>query len=137
MKNSNVLKVILFISGLIAISVGGSILFMPSTFYAASGISLNGEVNLLNEIRASGGMIFAIGILIISGVFITRLTFTATVISMLLYLTYALSRIFSMSIDGIPVDTLIQALVLEIVIGILSVFAYLKYRFKGDSAYKV
>ena len=135
MKSSKVLKVILFISGLIAIGVGGSILFMPSTFYAASGINLNGEVNLLNEIRASGGMIFAFGILIMTGAFVARLTYTATVISMLLYLTYALSRIFSMSIDGIPVDTLVQALVLEIVIGILSIFAYLKYRVKADSVY--
>lgn len=131
MKSSKLLKVILFISGLIAIGVGATILTMPVVFYATNGINLEGNVSLLNEIRASGGALLVVGMLIMSGVFITRLTFTATVISMLLYLSYGLSRILSIALDGMPVDALVQAVILEIIIGLVCFFAFLKYRVKG------
>jgi len=128
MKNSKVLKVILFISGLIAIGVGATILLMPVGFYAVSGINLNGDVNLLNEVRASGGALLACGILITSGAFVVKLTFTATVISTLLYLSYGLSRLLSMVVDGMPADSLIQAVILELVLGLICVVSFMKFR---------
>lgn len=128
MKNSNVIKVILFISGLIAASIGGAVLFMPTAFYAANGIELGGNVSLLNEIRASGGALLVVGILIISGCFITRLRFTAIVVSALLYLAYGLSRILSFVIDGIPSEGLVQAAGLEIFIGLVCVMVFVKHR---------
>lgn len=128
MKNSKVLKVILFISGLVAIGVGAAILVAPVSFYASSGIGLNGNVSLLNEIRASGGMILVVGLVIMSGVFVARLTYSAIIISMLLYLTYGLSRVLSIIIDGMPVDELVQVVILEIVIGLVCAYAFIKYR---------
>ena len=134
MKNSKVLKVILFISGLIAIGFGATILTMPVAFYAASGINLNGDVSLLNEVRASGGALLACGLLITLGAFIVKLTFTSAVISSLLYLSYGLSRMMSMIIDGMPVDALIQAVILELVIGLVCVVALMKFSIKGGRA---
>jgi len=128
MKNSIVLKSILFLSGLIGAGVGGAILVMPVAFYAGSGIDLGGNISLLNEIRASGGAVLAIGILISLGAFVTKLTFTSAVISILLYLSYGLSRILSMSIDGMPVEELVLVAVLEIIIGLICMFSFLKYR---------
>ncbi|MCU7919898.1 MAG: hypothetical protein KZQ95_16290 [Candidatus Thiodiazotropha sp. (ex Epidulcina cf. delphinae)] len=55
MKNSKVLKNILFFSGLVASGVGAAILFAPVTFYATHGIAVEADFSLLNEIRASGG----------------------------------------------------------------------------------
>lgn len=130
MKNSKVLKVILFISGLIAIGTGATILTMPVAFYTASGINLNGDVSLLNEVRASGGALLACGLLITLGAFVVKLTFTSAVISSLLYLSYGLSRMMSMIIDGLPADTLIQAVILELVIGLVCVVALMKFRIK-------
>ena len=134
MKNSKVLKVILFISGLIAISIGATILTMPVDFYAASGINLNGDVSLLNEVRASGGALLACGLLITLGAFVDRLTFTSAVISTLLYLSYGLSRLMSMLIDGMPGDALIQAVILELVIGLVCVVAFVKFSIKESRA---
>lgn len=134
MKNSKVLKVILFISGLIAIGTGATILTMPVAFYTASGINLNGDVSLLNEVRASGGALLACGLLITLGAFVVKLTFTSAVISSLLYLSYGLSRMMSMIIDGLPADTLIQAVILELVIGLVCVVALMKFSIKGVSA---
>ncbi len=130
MKNLIVLKVILVISGLIGVAVGGAILLTPVAFHATSGIELGGNISLLNEIRAPGGALLASGILIISGAFLTELTFTSIVLSTLLYLSYGSSRIISMMADGKPAETLIQAAVLEIIIGLVCAFALVKYRKK-------
>jgi hypothetical protein len=130
MKNSIVLKVILVISGLIGVVIGGAILLAPVAFHATSGIELGGNTSLLSEIRAPGGAILASGILILSGAFLSELTFTSIVLSTLLYLSYGLSRIISMVADGKPAETLIQATVLEIMIGLVCAFALVKYRKK-------
>ena len=131
MKSSKVLNVILLISGLIAIGVGGTILTMPVAFYSASGINIEGNISLLNEIRASGGALLTCGIVIALGAFVAKLTYTSVVISILLYLSYALSRILSIAVDGMPVEALVQAVILEIIIGLLCVFAFIKYNVKS------
>jgi len=130
MKNSNVLKTILILSGLIASGIGAAILIAPVTFYATYGIELGSNVSLLNEIRAPGGALLASGLLIISGAFVDKLAFTAVVVSTLLYLSYGLSRVMSIAIDGMPVEGLVQAAVLEIAIGLAGIFALVKYREK-------
>ncbi|MDH3326451.1 MAG: DUF4345 domain-containing protein [Gammaproteobacteria bacterium] len=130
MKNSKVLKTILIISGLIASGIGAAILFAPVAFYATYGIELSGDISLLNEIRAPGSALLAIGLLIISGAFVEKLTFSAAVISTVLFLSYGLSRVMSIAIDGMPVEGLVQAAVLEIVIGLACIFALVKYREK-------
>jgi uncharacterized membrane protein HdeD (DUF308 family) len=127
MKNSNVLKTLLIISGLIASAIGATILVSPEGFYAGYGVELGDNLSLLNEIRASGGALLVSGLLIISGAFVDKLRFTATVVSTLLYLSYGLSRVMSMVVDGMPVEGLLQAAVLEIVIGLVCIFALVKY----------
>jgi hypothetical protein len=130
MKNSKILKTILIISGLIASGIGAAILFSPVAFYASYGIEPGGNISLLNEIRAPGGALLASGILIMSGAFVDKLAFTAVVISTLLYLSYGLSRVMSIAIDGMPAEGLVQAAVLEIVIGLACIFALVKFRGK-------
>ena len=127
MKNSKVIKTILIISGLIASGIGAAILFTPVEFYTTYGIALGGNFSLLNEIRAPGGALLTSGILIISGAFVDKLAFTAIVVSSLLYLSYGLSRVMSITIDGMPAEALVQAAVLEIITGLACVFALVKY----------
>lgn len=128
MKDSKALKVILFISGLIGAVIGGLILFTPVSFYAMSGIDLGQNISLLNEVRAAGGALLACGLFIMTGTFVDKLRFTATVISTLLYMSYGLSRVMSMVVDGIPANDLVQAAVLEMFIGSICVIALIKYR---------
>lgn len=128
MENSKTLKSILFVSGLIAAGIGGAILFTPEVFYAPYGIDLGANYSLLNEVRAPGGALLASGLLILSGAFISKLAFASTLIGALLYLSYGLSRILSMAIDGMPDDRLVQATALELVIGLACIVALGKYR---------
>jgi uncharacterized membrane protein HdeD (DUF308 family) len=128
MKISNVIKTVLILSGLISLVIGNAILFNPVGFYSTYDIELAGNISLLNEIRAPGGALLASGILIMLGAFVDKLTFTSLVVSTLLYLSYGLSRILSMAIDGMPAEGLVQAAVLEIAIGLVCVFILVKYR---------
>lgn len=121
------LKTVLFVSGLIATGVGGLILFTPQTLYAASGIELGHNISQLSEVRAAGGALFASGVLIMSGAFVARLAFTSAMVSTVLYLSYGVSRVLSMAIDGMPSDGLVQATVLEMAIGLTGVFVLVKY----------
>ena len=128
MKNLRILKTVLFVSGLIAMGVGGAILFAPETFHANNGIELGDSISLLNEVRASGGALLTIGALIMLGAFVAKLTFSAVVVSSLLYLSYGSSRILSMAVDGMPAQGLVQVAVLELVIGLFCVFVYANSR---------
>lgn len=128
MKDSIVVKSILAIAGIIAMGFGTAILFFPVAFYASNGVALGNDINIINDLRAEGGSILASGIYMMVGIFISRIRYTATVIAALLYLSFGLSRIVSLVLDGIPVDGLIQAMVLEVIIGILCVVTLLKYR---------
>jgi hypothetical protein len=126
MENSKLLKTVLFVSGLIAIGVGGLILFTPEILYAASGIELGRNISQLSEVRAPGGALLASGVLIMSGAFIARLAFTSAMVSTVLYLSYGVSRLLSMAIDGMPSDGLVQATVLETAIGLTGAFVLVK-----------
>jgi hypothetical protein len=128
MKNSKLLKTLLVFSGIIAAGIGAAILLNPSAFYATYGIDLGGYVSLFNEVRAAGGALLAVGILIISGSFLASLTYTSVVVAALLYLSYGASRILSFAIDGMPSEGLVQAAALEIFIGVVCLFALLRYR---------
>jgi hypothetical protein len=131
-KSSKVVKSILLISGLIGSGIGASILFTPVAFYATYGIAMGDNFGLLNEIRASGGALLASGLLIMSGAFVDKLAFTAIVVSTLLYLSYGLSRVMSIAIDGVPAEGFVESAALEIVIGLACIFALVKYRAKQE-----
>lgn len=128
MKNSIILKTILFISGSISAGIGAAILLIPVAFHTSSGLELGNDSSLLNEIRAPGGALLSSGLLILSGVFRAKLTFTATIVATLLYLSYASSRLLSFWLDGMPSDALIQVTGAELVIGLFCLFALIKYR---------
>lgn len=124
---SKALKAILIIAGLIGVYVGVEILFFPISFYATSGIEIGDNVSLLNEIRAPGGALLISSVLIILGAFVSKLTFTSIVLATLLYLSYGLSRIVSMMVDGRPAEILVYVAVLEIIIGLICAFMLVKY----------
>ncbi len=128
MKNSKVVKTILFISGLILVGIGAATLFTPVAFLGTSGIDLGGQVNLLSEVRAPGGALLASGLIILLGVFVSNLTFTSTVISTLVFLSYAVGRILSMAVDGLPAQEFVVVTVIELIIGLAGVFVLLNYR---------
>jgi len=120
---SIIVRSLLSISGLIATGVGAATLFAPEQFHAMSGISLEDSASLMSEIRAPGGLLLVSGLLIALGAFVSRVMFSALALSALIYLSYGVSRLWSMIVDGMPANALIQAAGLELFIGTACVLA--------------
>lgn len=114
-----VLPVILCLAGGIAIAIGTLILRSPAAFYASNHIDIAGNINLLSEIRAPAGFLLTSGLVITAGAFVAPLTFTSTLLATLLYLSYGLSRLMGMAIDGVPVESLVQADEIELGLGLI------------------
>ena len=77
MANSKVLKAFLIISGLLLTFIGAATLFMPVQIKSASGVDVAGNVSVLNDIRASAALILSLALLILSGAFVKKLTYTS------------------------------------------------------------
>lgn len=136
MQNSKILKGILFICGLIFIIAGSVALFAPVGFTARNGINITGNLSLFNDYRGMGGLLFGAGIIIMLGVIHARMAFTSTVVAAVVYMTFSLSRILSVLLDGVPADGLVKATVAETILGLLGVFALVRYRdFSMDANY--
>ena len=121
-------KAVLVAGGATAIFIGGSILVSPDAFYAAYGISLPGDVSLANELRAMGGAVLMLGLLILSGLMISSLTLAWTLLAAAMFLAYGASRFLSLGLDGQPDAGLVTAMMAEIVIGLASLAALIAAR---------
>ena len=127
MKNSIILKIVLSISGVIAMAIALMIQIDPNHFYLANHIHLHGNINLLSEIRAPAMALFTYGLVIFLGIFIARLAFTSTVLSTVLYSSYGVGRILGIIFDGKPTDSLMSAATIEITLGLISLICLIKY----------
>ena len=112
-------KAILFGSGALLIAVGAFILVSPHAFFSANNIDLGANISLLNELKAPAALLLLAGVYIIAGVFVRRFFNAATWLAALIYLSYAASRFLSMAVDGLPAEGLVQAAVLEGIVGLL------------------
>jgi len=126
MSTSYASRAFLAISGVILMGIGGALLFDPVAFHASSGVALGNNVNLLSEIRAPGGLLFAAGIFVVIGAFRAKMAQASIVLSSLIYLSYGAARIFSMIMDGAPSQSLVAATGVEIIFGALGLFLLYK-----------
>ena len=119
MKTPLATRVFLAIAGFIGFAIGGALLFVPAEFQATAGIVLGDDVNLLSDTRAAGGTLFVAGLVIALGVFTPRMVHTSLVLSGLIYLSYGASRVLGLMLDGMPQSSLVAAMVVEIIIGVM------------------
>ena len=125
---SYVIKGLLLISGLLAAGIAATILFAPDAFYAGYGIDASSNVSLANELKASAGMLLIAGLLMLAGVIRTELIIASLGTATVTFLSYGLSRLLSMAIDGVPHSGLVSAAVLEIAIGGICLIAFMRLR---------
>ena len=109
---------VLLVAGALLVLVAASILVFPGEFYAANDIRLASNPSLLNELKAPAGMLLVAGLFVIAAIFAAGLTDAALALAAMIYLSYAGSRFASMLADGVPAEGLVQAAVLEAVVGL-------------------
>ena len=128
MRNSLILKAVLFLAGGTTTVLGTMILFMPHAFYAGYQIDPGTDANLLNEMKSPTLALIGAGLLILSGIFAARLTLPATITATALYLSYGFSRLISIALDGAPSTALLAATAAELAIGLACLFLLWRYR---------
>ena len=108
---------LLLVSGLTATVIAGMILLAPTAFYGGYGIEVGANVSLTNELKAPAGLLLLAGLLILVGAFRSEFIITSLTTATVVYLAYGLSRILSMTMDGMPNDGIVGAAAIEIAIG--------------------
>jgi hypothetical protein len=111
---------ILIVSGAILILIGSSIILSPVNFYGSYDIDLRMNNSLLNELKASAGLLLVAALFMIGATFARSRIDIALKLAALIYLSYAASCIVSMLFDGVPASGLIMATAFEVLIGLAS-----------------
>ncbi|MEM7471602.1 MAG: DUF4345 domain-containing protein [Pseudomonadota bacterium] len=119
-------KITLWISGLTAVGIGGMITFAPHSFYAGYGIVIGEDPSLLSELRAPGAGLATLGIMMLLGIWRSALAQLAVAATLIVFLAFPAGRLIGLALDGMPSVGIVGALVLEIAIAALCVFAFRK-----------
>lgn len=122
MSKFNFYKLSILAIGILLISIGGTILFIPETLFEINMIHLNKNPNLLSEIRAPGGVFILSGIALFLGFFITQIGKASLTSAGILLVGYGISRLFSILLDGPPAYSLQLAMIIELVLGAFCIY---------------
>ena len=115
--------VILSLSALLLLFVGASRLSNPiKAYFKSSGIKIENEVNLLNEMRGVGALMHSGGVIVTLGIFFPFLTFTSFVVGALIFLGFLIGRLISIAVDGKPNKLITQGIMFELVLGAANIF---------------
>jgi len=118
--------VVLALTGLFLTLMGILRISNPIANYAKnSGINLDNNVDLLNEMRGVSAVMLCAGIIIGMGALISGLMFTSFVVGALIYLGFAIGRFVGWATDGKPNKQISQGIVFELVFGGAHLFCLL------------
>ena len=132
MKESMVFKVILIVLALTLVVFGGWRLVDPIGFLTFNGLELSDDAGLLSEVRGAGGIIMVSGFVVGLGAFLHVWSRTSVVLAAMVFLPLGLGRLMGLALDGSPGAGVIQGMAIELVFGVLALFAFFRYR-NGDT----
>ncbi len=111
-------KLILGFSGLVLLVIGVALLLDPLGFAASNGALLPNDASVLSEVRAPGGLLTVVGLLMLACLFSARHLPTGLWAGGVVYCSYGSARLLGLLIDGMPSSTLVQAMTVEWIIGL-------------------
>jgi len=113
----------LALSGLLLVFVGAMRLSNPIQTYAKnSGIKLDKDVDLLNEIRGLSALQLCAGLIAWTGIFFPPFKTTSFAVAALVFVGFLIGRLISISADGKPNKQLMQGIIFELVLGVANIF---------------
>lgn len=121
-------RVLLGVASWTSILIGAMLVFKPHAFFEMNEVALGTHPNMLSEVRAPGGLLILAGIVMAAGAAYRDRTRTGLVTAVLVYGGYGLARVFSVVMDGWPSQSLVIAMVVELVIGALASVALMRFR---------
>ncbi|MEP4196830.1 MAG: DUF4345 domain-containing protein [Aliishimia sp.] len=123
-KLNTIEKITLGVSGFTALGIGGMITIAPHAFYASYGINLENNASLLSELRAPAAGLTTLGILMLLGIWRSALAQLAVSATLIVFLAFPAGRLIGLVVDGMPTSGIIGALLLELAIAALCLFAF-------------
>lgn len=117
-------KIALGIAGITSLGIGTVIVAAPHAFYASYGIPLGPDPSPLSELRASGAGLAVFGAVMLAGIARPALRQAAVVAALTVFLAFPAGRILGLVADGTPSSGIVGALILELSIAALCVFAF-------------
>ena len=121
-------RIVLGAAGIIALGIGSAIAITPAAFYGTYGIEIGSGPDLLSELRAPGVNLAVLGLLIAAGAVKTQLTRLASMLGAFVFLSYAAGRLIGVAADGWPSGGIIDAMMIELVIGGVCLALFLRGR---------
>lgn len=125
---THIARLVLFGSGLIAVAIAVAILFAPAAFYAGYGIEVTGDATLANELKAPAGALLIAGLVMFAGAARARFAVVSLTTAAVVYLSYGLSRLTSIAVDGMPHSGMVSAAGVELVVGAICLLTLLQVR---------
>jgi hypothetical protein len=117
------IRVFLGVSGALLLVTGLAVLFDPLSLLGIEVSALSGIASLLSELRSPGLLLIICAGVSFAGAFRPRYAATALVLSALLYGSFGVSRLVSLVIDGTPSTSILAAMAIELIAGLLAVLA--------------
>ncbi|MFB6610318.1 DUF4345 domain-containing protein [Agromyces sp. NPDC056379] len=111
-------RLVLLAAGIVLVGIGLGAGFATTWFYAEYGIALDGDVQLMSELRAAGFALLLLGSVVGTSAFRPRLTTAGATIGAVVLLGYAGGRLLSWAVDGAPSTSTAVAGAVELVLGI-------------------
>lgn len=118
--DSQATVIFLFLTGLLLLAIGGTILLAPHAFHAGNGIVLGDDPSLLSEIRAPGGLLVGSAILVLIGTLRRDMRSLAVLLTVLVYGSFGLARLVGLALDGMPSNGIVGATAIELAIAALA-----------------
>ena len=118
--------IVLFVAGFTALLIGAYIALDPKGFYSSYGIALEGNPDMLSELRAQGTNLAVLGTAIVAGALRASIRQVAIAVSLMVFMSFSVGRTLSLLLDGPPSQAVIVALLIEVAIAALCVAAFMR-----------
>lgn len=128
MQLNGIQKFALGLSGVMALGIGLFIALAPHPFYASYGIVLGQDPNLLSELRAPGAGLAVMGAIMFAGILRAAIAPFALAAALSVYVAFPVGRILGIVLDGMPTNSVIGALAVELIIAGLLLMAFRPWR---------
>ena len=138
MMNSKALvarKLVLLTSGIVATGIAETILYAHDALYAAYGIELAWTTSLTKELKAPAGVLIVARLYMLAGLLRTEWSTASLFVASAVFLSYGVSRLLSIAVDGVPHESLVGAAFFEVAVGAICLLALIPGRDR-NTAYK-
>ena len=129
-----VTRLMLASSGTLLGLIGGALMTSPKAFLEMSHVFVEPDPGLMSELAAPSGLLILTGALMWIGAIKLRFANLALIVGAVVYGSYGIGRLVAMALHGVPSQSLIMAMVIELGIALVLSALATTTRFDREAA---